>query len=73
MAGRIPGAVNQPAALGATVPSELLDAEEVVCYCGSWVAACVTLLALDRAGHANARLYPGSWSEWSRKGLPTER
>ena len=72
VAGWIPGARNQPTSLGATVPPELLDADEIVCYCGSGVAACVPLLALYRAGHTNARLYPGSWSEWSRKGLPLE-
>ena len=27
----------------------------------------------DRAGRSDARLYPGSWSEWSRKGLPAEK
>ena len=72
VAGRIPGAHNVPLTFGATVPEDVLDADEIVCYCGSGVAACVTLLALDRAGHTNARLYPGSWSEWSRKGLPSE-
>ena len=72
VAGRIPGARNIPVTFGMTVPEDVLDADEIVCYCGSGVAACVTLLALDRAGHTNARLYPGSWSEWSRKGLPSE-
>ena len=72
VAGHIPGAVNVPTSLGATVPPELLDAEEIVAYCGSGVAACVPLLALHRAGRSDARLYAGSWSEWSRKGLPAE-
>jgi thiosulfate/3-mercaptopyruvate sulfurtransferase len=72
VAGRIPGAVNAPVGPGFTLPAGLLEAEEVVCYCGSGVAACVPLLALYRAGRTDARLYPGSWSEWSRKGLPTE-
>jgi len=72
VAGHIPGALNQPTALGATAPPELLDADEIVCYCGSGVAACVPLLALHLAGRSDARLYPGSWSEWSRKGLPVE-
>lgn len=40
------------------------DAEQLVCYCGSGVSACHTLLALELAGIRGARLYPGSWSEW---------
>ena len=39
--------------------------EHVVCYCGSGVQACHNLLALEHAGVAGAKLYPGSWSEWS--------
>lgn len=73
--GHIPGAVNIPYTLGvaAPVPPAVLEAEEIVCYCGSGVTACITLLALERAGRGDARLYPGSWSEWSRRGLPAER
>lgn len=70
--GHIPGARNVPYALGAIVPEDVLQAEDIVCYCGSGVTACVTLLALHLAGRSDARLYPGSWSEWSRKGLPAE-
>ncbi|MHA7879108.1 MAG: sulfurtransferase [Saccharospirillum sp.] len=40
------------------------DAAPLVCYCGSGVSACHTLLALEVAGIPGARLYPGSWSEW---------
>ena len=54
------------------MPAELLEAEEIACYCGSGVAAAALVLALYRAGRHDARLYPGSWSEWSRKGLPAE-
>jgi thiosulfate/3-mercaptopyruvate sulfurtransferase len=36
----------------------------VICYCGSGVTACHTLLALELAGIARAKLFPGSWSEW---------
>jgi thiosulfate/3-mercaptopyruvate sulfurtransferase len=79
--GHIPGAVNDPflqnvdergifrspetlrtrltAALGGARP------DEAVCYCGSGVTACNTLLALELAGLHGTRLYPGSWSEWS--------
>jgi thiosulfate/3-mercaptopyruvate sulfurtransferase len=70
VAGHIPGAVSVPLSSGAELPAEVLEAETVACYCGSGVAASATVLALSRAGRADARLYPGSWSEWSRKGLP---
>ncbi|MGE3706201.1 MAG: sulfurtransferase [Vicinamibacterales bacterium] len=40
-------------------------AAPLVVYCGSGVTACQNLLALEHAGIAGARLYPGSWSEWS--------
>jgi thiosulfate/3-mercaptopyruvate sulfurtransferase len=40
-------------------------ADRVVCYCGSGVSACHNLLALEHAGLHGAKLYPGSWSEWS--------
>ena len=38
----------------------------VISYCGSGVTACHNLLALERAGLGPARLFPGSWSQWSR-------
>lgn len=74
VAGHIPGARHlQLSGNPASLPEDVLQADEIVCYCGSGVAACVPLLALHRAGRTDARLYPGSWSEWSRKGLPAER
>lgn len=39
--------------------------ESPIVYCGSGVTACHDLLALSLVGIAGARLYPGSWSEWS--------
>ncbi len=38
--------------------------ERVVNYCGSGVSACHNLLAIVHAGLGDARLYPGSWSQW---------
>jgi thiosulfate/3-mercaptopyruvate sulfurtransferase len=80
VAGRIPGALNRFIAdnlepegqfksaaslrgelgrlLGDRAPSE------VVHYCGSGVAACHNLFAMELAGYPGSRLYPGSWSEW---------
>jgi len=34
-------------------------------YCGSGVSACNNLLAFEYAGLGRARLYAGSWSQWS--------
>jgi thiosulfate/3-mercaptopyruvate sulfurtransferase len=39
--------------------------EQAICYCGSGVTACHSLLAMEHAGLRGARLYAGSWSEWS--------
>ncbi len=73
VAGHIPGAVSVPAVERRTdARGDVLEAEEIACYCGSGVAASAAVLALHRAGRTDARLYPGSWSEWSRKGLPAE-
>jgi thiosulfate/3-mercaptopyruvate sulfurtransferase len=73
VAGHIPGARNLPYTDGAGVPDDLVSTEdEVVVYCGSGITAAVDVLALERAG-VRARLYPGSWSEWSARGLPVER
>lgn len=79
--GHIPGAKNyffqrnlteektfkSPEVLRAEWQTVLAGAspEQVVMYCGSGVTACHNLLALEHAGFSGARLYPGSWSEWS--------
>jgi len=42
----------------------VIDDEELVVYCGSGVTACVNLLSLAEIGRDDAKLYPGSWSDW---------
>jgi thiosulfate/3-mercaptopyruvate sulfurtransferase len=68
VAGHIPGAVNTPW----NEPLRALPGGEVVAYCGSGVTACVLVHHLALAGD-DAKLYPGSWSEWSGLGLPAKR
>ena len=72
VAGRIPGARNRFFQDETPLPQELLDAEELVVYCGSGVTACAVLHELFLAGREDARLYPGSFSEWYALG-PVER
>jgi len=79
-AGHVPGAVNLPVAgntddEGRFLPPDDLAARYAaagvrpgvgaVVSCGSGVTACHDLLALERAGVHDARLWPGSWSQWS--------
>jgi thiosulfate/3-mercaptopyruvate sulfurtransferase len=66
--GRIPGARNAP--WNERLP-DLPDGELAV-YCGSGVTSCVTIHRLWLAGR-EAKLYPGSWSEWTTRDLPVER
>jgi len=66
--GRIPGALSAPWA----EPQPELPDGELVAYCGSGITACVTLHRAWLAGR-EGRLYPGSWSDWSARGLPLER
>jgi len=66
--GRIPGALNAPWA----EPQPPFPEGELVAYCGSGVTACVTLHRAWLAGR-DGKLYPGSWSDWSARGLPLER
>ena len=82
VAGHVPGARNYPftSSLGADgrfLPAaqlraaleerlEGVPAQSTVAMCGSGVTACHLLLAMELAGLGGARLYAGSWSEWSR-------
>jgi thiosulfate/3-mercaptopyruvate sulfurtransferase len=79
--GHVPGALSAPFAGNLVRPggpfrpaAELADryralgalqADTVVCYCGSGVTACHDLLALSLAGRDDALLYEGSWSDWA--------
>jgi thiosulfate/3-mercaptopyruvate sulfurtransferase len=65
--GRIPGARNAPWA----EPAPELPEGDLVAYCGSGITACVTLHRAFLRGREGT-LYPGSWSDWSARGLPVE-
>ncbi len=79
-AGHIPGALNAFYGENLDPDGRLLPAaelrrryaelgvrpgEDAVVYCGSGVSACLDMLALELAGLPGARLYAGSWSDWS--------
>ena len=68
VSGRIPGALNAPW----TEEQDELPEGELVAYCGSGVTACVVLHRAFLRGREGL-LYPGSWSDWSTRGLPLER
>jgi thiosulfate/3-mercaptopyruvate sulfurtransferase len=79
--GHVPGAIAAPfvenlvAPGGVFLPPQaladryrslgVLQAEQIVCYCGSGVTACHDILALAIAGRDDALLYEGSWSDWA--------
>ena len=79
VAGHIPGARNVPTSHNLTEEGLFKPVEElrevyeavgavpgadVAVYCGSGVTAVHDIIALELLG-VRARLYPGSWSEWS--------
>jgi thiosulfate/3-mercaptopyruvate sulfurtransferase len=76
IAGHIPGAQNLPFPENWQADGTMKSADELqarfaglppdstVFYCGSGVTACHNLLAYAHAGLGEARLYPGSWSDW---------
>ncbi|WP_460776049.1 sulfurtransferase [Microbacterium sp. GXF7504] len=80
VAGHIPGAHNVPTLAHIDADGRLRDplhirrvlgqagirsTEGLVVSCGSGIAAAHTALALAHAG-IEARVFPGSWSQWSR-------
>ncbi len=79
VAGHIPGAICVPYMENTNETGKWKTAEELklrfadiessfkeppVFYCGSGVTACHNILAYKIATSKDARLYPGSWSEW---------
>lgn len=79
-AGHVPGAVNLPYAGNLDAERRFQDpavlrerfaaagvteGRGTIVYCGSGVTATHDLLALESAGFTGARLFPGSWSQWS--------
>jgi len=78
-AGHIPGAASAPWADNLDANGHFLPPERlrrryaaigaadrpVVAYCGSSLTAAHDLLAMEVAGIGGARLYEGSWSDWS--------
>ena len=82
IAGHIPGAINLPFTQNLDENGFFLSpialrekyltinpnhlGENTIVHCGSGITACHTLLAMYYAGLPIAKLYVGSWSEWSR-------
>jgi len=63
---RVGGRFSSPQALRTRFEKLGAGKRQTAVYCGSGVTATHDLLALALAGYQDARLYPGSWSEWSR-------
>jgi thiosulfate/3-mercaptopyruvate sulfurtransferase len=83
VAGHIPTAISSPTAAnlgpdGRFLPAAelrrrygaLTDERPVVTYCGSGTTACHNSLAMRLAGLPDPLLYVGSFSDWSRSGMP---
>lgn len=81
IAGHIPGAKNAEWKGNLGPDGKFLPPEELrkrytalgvkqgntVGYCGSGVTSCHNLIAIELAGLGPARLYAGSWSDWSNQ------
>jgi thiosulfate/3-mercaptopyruvate sulfurtransferase len=81
-AGHIPGSRSLPCRGHLGADGRLHDTERLrerlaavgiepggpgfISSCGSGVTACHNLLVAEHAGVAGGRLFPGSWSQWSR-------
>jgi len=81
--GHIPGARNLPwsdhldPTTGLFLPAHVLReryasvgvhrADETIVHCGSGITGCLGLLALRVAGLGDAKLYQGSWSDWTHE------
>ena len=85
VAGHIPGARNRPCLSMVAEDGRLLPPDELeplirgegeraerpmVISCGSGVTACFGMLAARVAGLPDPILYPGSYSDWVRAGMP---
>lgn len=88
VAGHIPGAVNIPFSENLDEKGYFLSSgilrkkynfmnissfQKIIVHCGSGVTACHTLLAMAIAGYKIPGLFIGSWSEWSRRGMPVAK
>jgi thiosulfate/3-mercaptopyruvate sulfurtransferase len=83
VAGHIQGATSSPTSANLGLDGRFLPAQKlrdryaelaagrpVVTYCGSGTTACHNSLAMRVAGLPDPILYVGSYSDWSRSGMP---